>query len=44
MLIQTIRGDVWYKVQSKIDCVVNSSERSTSQFYYIPKVPSIEQI
>ena len=36
--------DVWYKVQSKIDCVVNSSERSTSQFCYIPKVLSIEQI
>ena len=44
MLSQTIYRDVWYKVQSKIDCVINLSERSTSQFYYIPKLPSIERI
>ena len=36
--------DVWYKVESKFDCVVNLSVRSPLQFYYIPKVPSIERI
>lgn len=31
-VVTTIYRDVWYKIQSKIDCVINLSERSTSQF------------